>query len=82
VKLFSLDVVSDESVVMCELAGQVGNVELFMSWDGRFVRFDCQVEGDTTEKRSSIGPRSGTAYAIVYATAATADFQINCSVGT
>jgi hypothetical protein len=68
------------AIVTCESTANDGDLDLFMNWDGGLEKFDCEQETDSATKTCSIGPDSGTAYALVYADATTTDFTITCSV--
>lgn len=78
-KVFALNV-PEPGKVKCGLTRGEGNLELLMNWDGLLENFDCREESDAAQKACMVGPDSGTAYAIVYASAATADFSITCDV--
>jgi hypothetical protein len=68
------------SMVTCKLTENDGDLDLFMNGDGSLEEFDCAQETESATETCSIEPESGTAYALVYAAAATTDFSITCSV--
>jgi hypothetical protein len=72
--------ISTASMVTCEVTANDGDLDLFMNWDGGLKTFDCEQETQLATETCSIGPESGTAYALVYAAATTTDYSITCSV--
>jgi len=66
---------SSSSTTTTEAAG---NLDLFMNWDGDWVKFDCSAETAEAVETCTLDPNVGTAYATVLAVTDVSDYSITC----
>lgn len=79
--------VPKQAMVSCQITTQdndssIGNLDLFMNWNGELEYFDCQSEtANFSNETCTIGPGKGKAYILVYSAAATTastEFTVSC----